>query len=143
MARKIISAMLLAAVAIWAEVTLAPLLSVHTHAQMAAAEHANHQPAEVPAHPCCPKAHGSPITAPPYAITSAAMPCADEHRCCFRQGPQSAPTPASNANQISKKLVTVSWATVTPNSVPRSVRDFESSAVLRSPPGDLNMVFRL
>jgi hypothetical protein len=142
MARKIISALLLIAMALWAELTLAPFFSLHVHAQMAASAHTDHQPSDMPAHPCCPKAHG-PVIPPPYAISSAELPCADEHRCCFRQGPQSAPAPAGSPNRLSKDLVAVNSATVTPNPGQHNFSDLTASAELHAPPGDLNMILRI
>lgn len=140
MARKIISALLLIAMAVWAELTLAPLLSLHVHAEMAAQAHLDHQPADMPAHPCCPQTHGA--VAPPYAISSAELPCADEHRCCFRQGPQSAPAPAGSPNRLSRELVVVNWLIASENPVQIDIYRFNTSAELRSPPGDFNMVLR-
>lgn len=143
MARKIISALLLMAMAVWAELTLAPFLSFHAHRQMVAMNHEGHHPKTAPAHPCCPKVPGAPVAPPPYAISSAGLPCANEHRCCFRHGPQSAPAPAGNPSRISKDLVAVSWVIVAPNAGQHDFSEIKASAELRSPSGDLNMVLRI
>jgi hypothetical protein len=143
MVKKSISAMLLFVVAAWAEFGLAPLLALHTHAQMVAME-AEHHPAPSPAHPCCPKTHASPpAVMPPYEISSAGLPCADEHRCCFRQGPQSAPAPVKDADRLSRDLMAANQASTAADSQSQGFADVSIPSGLGSPPPDLDMVLRI
>ena len=142
MARKIISALLLLAMAAWAELTLAPFLALHAHAQMVAMNHEDHHPAADAPHPCCPKAHGMAVAPPLYAITAGGLPNADEHRCCFQQAPQSAPAPAGSPSRLSKDLVALNRVTPSPNVSQPHIASLETASAF-SPPGDRNMVLRI
>jgi hypothetical protein len=144
MARKAISALLLLAVITWAEMALAPLLLLHAHAGMASSDHAEHPAASVPGHACCPKGITAvqPVTVPLLAVSSAGEPCAEQHRCCFRQGPQNPPVPVNDTGRPSRDLMAVDQASTATGSQPQRFTDFSTRFVLGSPPADLDMVFR-
>jgi hypothetical protein len=114
MARKAIAAVLLLAIAAWAEMALAPMLAMHAghmrpgH-EMAAdmpAEHAAHhhaEPAQIAAHRCCPRFHKAESEG--LLEFAASIPgCDDPHSCCFRQGPQSVPAPVREVKTGDQRL---------------------------------------
>ncbi len=107
MGKKFIAAVLLA-VGTWIEMALAPMLlmSGHLHSAAEVAEHGAFHHHVMPAgHACCPKigATGSTEDSGLAEVMSGGLPCADEHRCCFRQGPQSVPAPVSAGQRLSQE----------------------------------------
>ena len=116
MLKKAIASVLLMVVAAWAEMAMAPMLAMHAGhmlphemaADIPASHHAHHH-AQPPAEqaqgnshrPCCPALHNAQ-EAIMLEVASAAPGCDDPHRCCFRQGPQSVPAPAVNAEKLNR-----------------------------------------
>src|ERR1700692_3295831 len=105
MVKKSIAAALLVAMVAWAEMALAPMLAMPAHMLpgIDSVEHAVMH--AVPAgHPCCPKistTNNSEEQAP-VAFGSSSLPFQDEHRCCFRQSPQSVPAPVSAQQRLTQ-----------------------------------------
>jgi hypothetical protein len=116
--RKFISALLLLAITAWAEIMLAPLITMpagHTHPMLAVAMHPGvHDHATSMAHACCPGLNGSREATPPIEFRASSLPCQDEHRCCFRQVPQGAPVPASARIRIAPEMVSLQIAALKP-----------------------------
>ena len=127
MARKILAAFLLVAMAAWAELALAPMFAMHYGHMQRGSEmdadmpahhaghyrHAHHAQAVVPAHLCCPGLHKAPPDAT-MELVSGAPGCDDPHSCCFRQGPQSVPAPASDAQDLTREMATADVALLKP-----------------------------
>jgi hypothetical protein len=111
MGKKLISALLLLAITAWAEIMLAPLITMpagHTHPAHAVAMHpTGHDHAMSMAQACCPGLKTSREATPPIEFLASSLPCEDQHRCCFRQGPQGAPAPASARIQFSPEGVSL------------------------------------
>jgi hypothetical protein len=118
MVKKVIAALLLLAIPAWAEIMLAPLIIMHAgHNQPAHAaglHPAGHNHVMTMAHACCPGLKTSGEATPPIEIRASGLPCEDEHRCCFRQGPQGAPAPASARIRISPEMVSLQIAALKP-----------------------------
>jgi hypothetical protein len=129
MARKAIAAMLLVAIAAWAELALAPMLAMpagHMHrghalvAEVISQSVADgHTAAAGPAkHACCPPAirHAEPSGT--LELVADSSDCQRSHRCCFGQGPQSVPAPASETRPLGRQMVAAipSQATQMPSS---------------------------
>lgn len=116
--RKLISALLLLAITAWAEIMLAPLITMpagHTHPAHAVALHpAGHDHAMPMAHACCPGLKTSGEATPAIELRAASLPCEDQHRCCFRQGPQGAPAPASARIWFSPEVASLQTGVLKP-----------------------------
>jgi hypothetical protein len=146
MAKKAIAAMLLVAMAAWTEMAMAPMLVMHAahmrpgH-EMAAdmpAEHAGHhhgEHAQMAGHPCCPGLHKAEPEAM-LALTASTPACDDPHSCCFRQGPQSVPAPASNVQKLVRDIALTGAAKVSPT-VEAAERAIDNKAFAFRPPPDL------
>jgi hypothetical protein len=106
MARKAIAAMLLVAIAAWTELALAPMLTMpggHMHrghwlvaevtSQSIADDHA--AAARSAKHACCPPAIRHAKRPGTLEFVANSSDCQGSHRCCFRQGPQPVPAPAT------------------------------------------------
>jgi hypothetical protein len=144
MRKKSIAAALLVATVAWAEMALAPMLAmvawhVHPAREMSEQKAAHHH--VMPAgHPCCPGL-GKAENTTPLELAAGGLPCKDQHRCCFRQGPQSIPAPASA--RLSQEIVPAEIAALS------LAHDAEShispaTAVALSPSPDLlGMVLRV
>jgi hypothetical protein len=153
MGKKAIATVMLLAIAAWAEMALAPMLVMHAghmrpgH-EMAAdmpAEHAAHHHAEhaqKAGHSCCPQLRR---TQPNDVVAmSAGIPaCDDPHSCCFRQGPQSVPTPASDAQRLARELAPGDAATVNP-ALAAAGRVIDVGVfAFRPPPDGFSMILRV
>jgi hypothetical protein len=146
MLKKSIAAALLVVMMAWAELALAPMLFMHggpVHAAAEMAKHvADHEHA-MPAghhHPCCP-AIGKTESVNPIEFAASSSPCDDEHRCCFRQGPQSVPGPVSS--RVPRELAQVEPVAVGPahtvdSRLPPTLLD-----ALGPPPDQFGMVLRV
>lgn len=130
----------------WAELVLAPMLFMHggpIHgAREMAKDVAQHEHA-MPAghhHPCCP-AIGKTENVAPIEFAAGSSPCDDEHRCCFRQGPQNVPAPVTT--RVSRK---VAQAEVVAAGAFHTVESYLSPAILAAagpPPDQFGMVLRV
>src|ERR1700751_5823567 len=99
MARKAVAGVLLIAIAVWAEMALAPMLALlarpmHVgHTLPVASHHVTpHQavpPEQAEKHSCCPPIPKINEAAGMLELVAESSDCQDSHRCCFRQGPQS------------------------------------------------------
>jgi hypothetical protein len=143
MFRKSIAAVLLFGMMAWAEVVLAPMLFMHAghvHASPAMAEHAAHHHAMPADHACCPGI-GKPVDRAALELAASEMPCQDEHRCCFRQGPQSVPAPVSTT--ASSEIAPAQIAEVVP--APDATSHISATILVSTgpPPGQLGMVLRV
>jgi len=113
MAKKATAAFLLLAITAWAEMAMAPMLAMH-----AVHMHPGHEmTADMPVHhmhrhmehaqsanerACCP---GLRKVEPDVSEVEASAPaCDNPHSCCFRQGPQSVPAPASDGQSLARAL---------------------------------------
>ena len=146
MLKKSIAAALLMVMMAWAELVLAPMLFMHggpihgasqMSKQMASHEHsmpAGHH------HACCP-AIGKTESAAPIEFAAGGSPCDDEHRCCFRQGPQSVPAPITS--RVSRDLAPVELAVTGPSHTDESDLPPTLLAAPGSPPGQFGMVLRV
>lgn len=116
MAKKATAAVLLLIVAVWAEMTMAPMLAMHAGHMRPGHEMAADMPADHFAHhhstssqsedaqtgaerPCCPR-HHQMEPADVLEVVSGAPACDDPRNCCFRQGPQSMPAPARDVQRL-------------------------------------------
>jgi uncharacterized protein involved in copper resistance len=144
MVRRFIAGLLLWVVAAWAEVLVAPMLTIHA---LAHPVHAMAQPMAVhhhamPAtHPCCPGLQAA-TTAPMVEFAAASLPCADEHRCCFRQGPQSAPAPAQYDRKPSPEVDASQTVALKP-ACPALPVESLPVALASSPPTTFGMILRI
>ncbi|MFI5103727.1 MAG: hypothetical protein ACHP79_02280 [Terriglobales bacterium] len=114
--KKLIAALLLLAIPAWAEIMLAPFLTMHAgYAHPAHAVHpAAHDHAMPMAHACCPGLKTSGEALPTIEFRAASLPCEDQDRCCFRQGPQGAPAPASARMRFSPEVALLQTADLQP-----------------------------
>ena len=130
--------------AAWAEMALAPMLLMHAGHVSAARQVFDHTAAHhhaMPAgHSCCP---GVGKIQSPVALTLSAgsLPCNDEHRCCFQQGPQS--VPARLNSRPLREIVPTEVAEVNPVRDAESRLPLGSGVVPASPPLQLGMVLRV
>ena len=153
MVKKSIAAALLVVMVAWAEMALAPMLAMPAHmlpaivtpAIITAGHSAMHDHAMPAGHPCCPKI-GMPNKSDEqvaFEFGSSRLPYQDQHRCCFRQGPQSLPTPVSSQPRLSQGTASAETAEI------RSARDSESlifsgiQFALGSPPSTMSKVLRV
>jgi hypothetical protein len=148
MFKKSIAAALLMVVVAWAEMALAPMLfmqagHVHAAGEMAAlvpGQMATHHRAMPAGHPCCP-GPGKTDNAVPFEFAAGSLPCHNDHRCCFQQGPQSVPAPV-NA-RMARDIAPADIAELSPDRDAES-RIFPATAVPSGlPPGQLTMVLRV
>lgn len=151
MAKKLIAATLLVAMAAWSELTLAPMLTMrleHMHPRhTATADYPPGQAGNSHAHTtgamrCCPGKH---VAEAEIQLVAAAdnLPCGDAHRCCFGQGPQSVPAPANDGRRLSRGTAPTPAAIVN-SFVSIQVRATdESTPVLRAAPDLLGMTLRV
>ncbi|MFY9646773.1 MAG: hypothetical protein WAK29_16450 [Terriglobales bacterium] len=144
MFKKCIAGALLVVVVAWAEMALAPMFIMqvwHVHPAREVAEHmAGHHHAMPVSHPCCPGIHTTASVAP-FQFAAENLPCQDEHRCCFRQGPLSVPVPVRAGRGISPAI---SSGEVAELRLPATSNDFSATvAVPGPPPGLLGMVQRI
>ncbi|MGA2203847.1 MAG: hypothetical protein ABSG40_17995 [Terriglobales bacterium] len=146
MLKKSIATALLVVMVAWAEMTLAPMFLMHAGHVHPAHEMSEHRAAHhhvMPAgHPCCPGLSKSENAAA-LEFAASGLPCQDEHRCCFRQGPQSVPAPVSAGNRFSRDIAPAEIGELNPalNVVPH----FSPAAAIAAgpPPGLLGMVLRV
>ncbi|MFI5102638.1 MAG: hypothetical protein ACHP9V_04605 [Terriglobales bacterium] len=145
MVKKSIAAALLVFIVAWVEMAMAPMLAMvagHVHPEREMAEHIAHHHAMPAGHACCP----SPTTSKTedavlLEFAAGSLPCQDEHRCCFRQGPQSLPAPVSG-QRLSQEIALIEIAELGSDEARSQV--FPMAAVtLGPPPGLLGMVLRV
>lgn len=138
MVRKSIAAFLLLVVAAWAEVLVAPMFTMHAlhyHPAHVLPQPATHQHAAAAVHSCCPGLRAGVGLPPALEFAATTEPCADQHRCCFRQAPQSAPVPAGD-RKPSRELAVIAVPVLAsapaklPPVAPPLVRELSSSATL-------------
>jgi len=154
MANRTIAALLLIVIAAWAEMTVAPMLAMHAghmrpDHEMAADMPANpnthqrpgaaHQSAK---HACCPRLR-KPNVESPVELVSGALGCADSHRCCFREGPQS--VPALMPRISGQKLRAIPLASIIDGSFaqPPTTVAMRCSAWSSGPPEEFGMSLRI
>jgi hypothetical protein len=117
MLKRYISAALVVVMMVWAEMAIAPTLVMqvwHVHpAHEMAANMAGHHHAMPAGQPCCPKL-GKTENAAPLEFAASSLPCQDEHRCCFQQGPQNLPAPVGAGQKISQDISLEKIAELTP-----------------------------
>jgi hypothetical protein len=143
MRQKPIAALLLVVMVAWAEMTLAPMLLMQAGHVPAAREMSENMAAHhhvMPAgHACCPRI-GKTVNPVALELAAASLPCQDQHRCCFQQGPQSVPARLNTGVQRDIGPAEVAEANL--------VRDEEShlspatGVAPASPPGLFGMVLR-
>lgn len=153
MVKKSIATALLVAIVAWAEMALAPMLAMPAHMlpafvtpAIAFIEHAAMHDHAMPAgHSCCPK-----ISAPnnseeqaPVEFGSSRLPFQGEHRCCFRQGPQSVPAPVSAQQKLSQRTASAETGEIRLVSGSESRIFSEIQFALGSPPITMAMVLRV
>jgi hypothetical protein len=149
MTRKVIAAVLLVAMAVWAEMAMAPMLAMYSGHMLAPAAsvpaqqiaHQHVRPASIAGHSCCPRLGVEPEAA---TIQTQTVPvCDDQHSCCFRQGPQSVPAPASDMRRLARGMVPTGTATLSPAlSVANRAID-NNVLAFRSPPDAFGMTLRV
>ena len=144
MAKKFIAGIGLLMITAWAELFPLPMFAMHAmHRHTAhAAVPAGHHHAMQNAHPCCPGLARRAPVATPVELAATSEPCADEHRCCFRQAPQTAPGPTSDRQNPSPDVQVIQVLTATP------IPQFQSAIASRldgdrSPPAIFGMILRI
>jgi len=155
MARKSIALALLIGITAWAEFALAPMLLMHSghmrpgHEMAVDMPHAGHHPHGAPSDngqgaqkPCCPGLH-HPGDAIVSEIESAMHACDDPHSCCFRQGPQSVPAPASDTQKLSRELPPIIAVEVVSAQLVAERVASDSSPTTSPPPDVLGMILRV
>jgi hypothetical protein len=149
MFKKSLAAALLMVMVAWAEMALAPMLFMHrghVHAAREMAEPvsgqtvAHHHHAMPAGHPCCPGIGKTENTAP-SEFAAINLPCQNEHRCCFQQGPQNVPAPV-NA-RVSREIAPAVIAGISPDRAAESHVSPTSALALGPPPGQFGMVLRV
>src|SRR5208337_2693979 len=145
MVKKSIAAALLVAMVAWAEMVMAPMILMHAGHVHAAREMAEHEGAHhhaMPAgHPCCP-GFGNPENIALLEFAASGLPCQEQHRCCFRQGPQSVPAPASAGHRFSQEIASAEIAQLSLTHTESHVSP-ATAVALGPPPGLLGMVLRV
>jgi hypothetical protein len=150
MFKKSIAAALLVVIVAWAEMALAPMLAMHSRHVHPAREMAESGTGQIAAHhhvmpaghPCCPGLGKTGNTAP-LEFAASSLPCQDEHRCCFQQGPQSVPAPASAGDKLSRDVAPEEIAVLNPAHDAESRVSPATAVAPGTPPGLLGMVFRV
>jgi len=147
---------LLIGITSWAELALAPMLAMHAghmrpgHEMVADMPHGGHhhhgasngnQQAESKK-PCCPGLHNVEPTIV-LEIASAAPACDDPHSCCFRQGPQSVPAPASDVQKLTRDLAPATIIEISVGAPVAKHVAFDSTPVFSPPPAILGMILRV
>jgi hypothetical protein len=144
MLKKSIAAVLLMVMVAWAEMALAPMFLMHAGhvhpARDVSEQKAAHHHVMPAGHPCCPGL-GKTEGAVPTEFAVSSLPCQDEHRCCFRQGPQSVPAPVSA--RLSREIAPAEIAELSPAHDAASHVSPATAVALGSPPGLLGMVLRV
>lgn len=144
MLKKSIAAALLVAMVAWAEMALAPMFLMqagHVHAARETSEHmAVHHHVMPAGHPCCPGL-GKAENTDRIEFAASSLPCQDEHRCCFQQGPQSAPAPASS--RLSREIAPAEIAEFSPAHDAASHVSPANAVAPGPPPGQFGMVLRV
>ncbi len=148
MVKKSIAAALLVIMVAWAEMAMAPMLAMHVWPGHTAREMAAHMAADMahhhamPAgHPCCPKISKTEAAAP-IEFAAGSLPCQDEHRCCFLQGPQNVPAPVSATHNLSREIAPTEVVEFIPIFAESHVSP-TTAAAPGPPPGLLDMVLRV
>ena|SRR5713226_7658390 len=145
MVKRGTAALLLFVVAAWAELLLAPMFSIraaHAHIAHAMAQpRATHDDAMPLPHSCCPSLQRAAVTVPIVEFTAASLPCADEHRCCFRQGSQGAPATTRQERKPSRDIHVLLVAALKPAShaIPSRLPD----SLAPSPPSLFTVILRI
>jgi len=155
MARKSIAAFLLVVIAAWAEMTMAPMFAMHARhmrpghematdiaPQHAGHNHAGHGQKLAEGRPCCPGLHKMEPVAM-LEVVSGSPACDDPHSCCFRQGPQSMPAPARDAQRLARGMAPAVAVEINPErgTARRAVDD--CVLALRPPPDVFGMTLRV
>jgi hypothetical protein len=148
MFKKSIAAALLMVMVAWAEMALAPMLFMqagHVHAAsemsaLAPGQMAAHHHAMPAGHPCCPGL-GKTGNTVPFEFAVSGLPCHNDHRCCFRQGPQSVPAPV-NA-RLSRDIAPAEITELSPDRDAGSHVSPVTALPSGPPPGQLAMVLRV
>jgi hypothetical protein len=144
MLKKSIAVALLMVMVAWAEMALAPMVLMHALRVHPARDMSEHKAAHhhvMPAgHPCCPGLGKTENTAP-LEFAASSLPCQDEHRCCFPQGPQSVPAPVSA--RLSREIAPAEIAELSPAHDAESHVSPATTVALGPPPGLLGMVLRV
>jgi hypothetical protein len=149
MAKKAIAAALLMVTVAWAEMSLAPMLAMHVwhsahpvQIAMNAAGSQHHHNHVMPAeHDCCPKIHKSE-TAVAFELVAGSLPCQEEHRCCFAQGPQNPPAPPSASQNSTRQVAAVESVKVSPASI-ASYTSSPTPVVPAPPPALFSTILRV
>jgi len=147
MLKKSISAALVVVMMAWVEMAMAPMLAMHvlhSHpahemaANMAGHDHHHAMPAE---HPCCPKIKKTENAALLQVATSS-LPCEDQHRCCFLQGPQNLPILVNAGQKISSDASLEEISEPVPDPTRAQISP-EPRVTLGYPPDLLGMILRV
>ena len=144
MLKKSISALLLVTMMVWVETVPVAMFALHIwhhSAMLAVSEHISaHQHAGHANHACCPGLRQA--AAPVLQFIAESQPCGDEHRCCFRQAPLSAPALAAS-QKGSPDLAAIQLAEIeTSGDMQHSIAP-AGPAAMRAPPFPLGMVLRV
>ena len=148
MCKKSIAATLLVVMVAWAEMALAPMLALHVPhvhparemAKSVSGQMAAHHHVMPAGHPCCPRLDKTEDAAP-LASAARSLPCQDEHRCCFQQGPQSVPAPAGA--RLLPEIAPEEIAGLSPDHDAESDVSPATAVALGPPPGQFGMVLRV
>ena len=147
MFKKSIAAALLVVMVVWAEMALAPMLAMHAGHVHPAREMAGQMAGDhhvMPAgHPCCPGLGKTTSDTARLEFAASTMPCQDQHRCCFLEGPQSVPAPASAGDKLSRDIAPAETAELIPANDAESHVSPATAVAPGPPPGLLGMVFRV
>lgn len=159
MAKKATAAVLLLIVTAWAEMTMAPMLAMHAGHMRPGHEMAADMPADHFAHhhsassqsedaqtnaerPCCP-GHHQMEPADVLEVVSGAPACDDPHNCCFRQGPQSMPAPARDAQRLAHEITLAAAVEIIPGPRADNSAACSSPSSSPSPPQVFGMTLRV
>lgn len=149
MAKKSIAAALLMVMVAWAEMSLAPMFLMaagHVQPSHEVAVHKAPGRHVMPGHPCCPKISKTEISkteiAAALVFAASSLPCQDEHRCCFLQGPNNVPAPASAGKKLSREIALADAAEFVPVQAESRVSPMIAGTP-GPPPGLLDMVLRV